>query len=434
MRSSSDRVVITGLGMVSPLGVGHRAFWEGVLAARSTARRLTGTVDGGSRSSFACRVDDGELRCEDYVPNRKALKLMGRATRFAMVASSLAISDSGLSSSGRDSRRCAVVHGAGGVGLHDQDYLDALLSLTDELRKKEDQDLVELASRFMNPLTPLKVLPNSTAAQIAIAHDFRGENVTICTACTSGTQAIGEGLRMLREDRADVVLAGGSDAMINPMGLVAFGLLGVLSKRADDPEHASRPFDRDRDGFVMGEGSTMLVLERQAHARRRGATVLAELAGYGGCSDAYRITDEREDGSGCVQAMRAALQDAGVSPERIQYVNAHGTGTRMNDRTETRALREVFGGHAERLAVSSTKSQIGHLVAAAGAAEAGACVLALRHQTMPPTINYTTPDPECDLDVVPNTPREGRLDTILSNSFGFGGQNACLVLHRGEVA
>jgi 3-oxoacyl-[acyl-carrier-protein] synthase II len=434
MRSANDRVVVTGLGMVTPLGIGHPAFWEGVLAARSTARTLSGTGDGGSHPSFACPVDEGELRWEEFVPNRKALKLMGRATRFAMVASALALADSGLGSNGRDPRRCAVAHGAGGVGLHDQDYLDAMMALTAEMRKNNGLDLVELATRFMNPLTPLKILPNNTAAQIAIAHDFRGENVTICTACTSGTQAIGEALRLLREDRADVVLAGGSDAMINPMGLVAFGMLGVLSKRVSDPQHASRPFDRDRDGFVMGEGSAMLVLERESHARRRGATVLAEIGGYGCCSDAYRITDEREDGSGCIQAMRAALDDAGVRPEEIQYVNAHGTGTRMNDRTETLAMRQVFGAHAEKLALSSTKSQIGHLVAAAGAAEAGACVLALRHQTMPPTINYVTPDPECDLDVVPNTPRKARLDTILSNSFGFGGQNACLVFHRGETA
>ena len=431
MPSPTERVVVTGLGMVTPLGVGHRAFWDGVQASRSAARTV---AEGGARASFACPVDDAGLRWEDYVPNRKGLKLMSRATRFAMVAAALAIADSGLGANGRDPRRCAVAHGAGGVGLHDQDYLDALVAVTDELRKNDDVDLVALASRFMNPLTPLKILPNNTAAQIAIAHEFRGENVTICTACTSGTQAIGEGFRILREGRADVVLAGGSDAMINPMGLSAFGMLGVLSTRAEDPQHASRPFDRDRDGFVMGEGSAMLVLERESHARRRGAPVWAELAGYGCCSDAYRITDEREDGSGCIQAMRAALEDARVDPARIQYVNAHGTGTRMNDRTETLAVREVFGAHADRLAVSSTKSQIGHLVAAAGAAEAGACLLALRHQTMPPTINYVTPDPECDLDVVPNTPRAAPLDTILSNSFGFGGQNACLVFQRGWTA
>ncbi len=271
------------------------------------------------------------------------------------------------------------------------------------------------------------MLPNIAAAHIAIEHRLRGENHTVCTACTSGTQAIGEALRTLRDERADVMLAGGSDAMINPMGLVAFGLLGVLSTRSGDPAHASRPFDRDRDGFVMGEGSVLLVLETERHARARDATVLAEVLGYGACSDAYRITDERDDGSGCSDAMRRALDDARTAPADIQYVNAHGTGTRLNDRTEVIALKQVFGDHLHRLPVSSTKSQVGHLVAAAGAVEAAACVLALRHQTLPPTINYETPDPECDLDVIPNTPREARLNTILSNSFGFGGQNACLV-------
>ena len=261
----------------------------------------------------------------------------------------------------------------------------------------------------------------------AIENGFRGENVTVCTACTSGTQAIGAALGAMRAGRADLVLAGGSDAMINPMGLAAIGMLGVLSTRAGDPSRAARPFDRDRDGFVMGEGSVMLVLETEAHARRRGAAVLAEIAGYGGCSDAYRVTDEREDGSGCADAIRRALDDARVAPSDVQYVNAHGTGTRMNDRTETRVIKDVFGGHASSLAVSSTKSQVGHLIAAAGAVEAAACVLALSHQAIPPTVNYETPDPECDLDVVPNEPRDARLTAVVSNSFGFGGQNACLV-------
>jgi 3-oxoacyl-[acyl-carrier-protein] synthase II len=224
------------------------------------------------------------------------------------------------------------------------------------------------------------------------------------------------------------MLAGGTDAMLNPMGLIAFGLLAVLSTRRDDPARASRPFDRDRDGFVMGEGATLLLLETRDHAERRGARPLAQVAGYGVCSDAYRITDEREDGDGCAEAMRRALADANVDPGDIDYVNAHGTGTRMNDKTEVHALRRLFGSRLARIPVSSTKSQVGHLVAAAGAVEAGACILALRHQVVPPTINYDTPDPECDIDVVPNVPRPAPIRTVLSNSFGFGGQNACLVM------
>jgi 3-oxoacyl-[acyl-carrier-protein] synthase II len=430
VRSSDERIVVTGLGMVTPLGTGRRAFWDGVLAARSTARRLDSFDEGNYPTSFACPVDDA-FDPTVYVTNPKALKLMSRATRFAVAASKLALDDAGLGAADRDPLRTGVAHGAGGVGLHDQDYLDSMMALTSELRASQgSMSLLDLARRHLNPLTPLKILPNITAAHIAIQHDLRGENSTICTACTSGTQAIGAALCTLREGRADVMLAGGSDAMINPMGLIAFGMLGVLSTRADDPAHASRPFDRDRDGFVMGEGSSMAVLETFSHAKRRGARILAELTGYGGCADAFRITDEREDGSGCVEAMRRALDDAHVAPESIAYVNAHGTGTRMNDRTETAALKQVFGEHSRSLAVSSTNSQIGHLVAAAGAVEFGASVLALFHQVLPPTINYETPDPECDLDYVPNVPRESRFDRVLSNSFGFGGQNACLVLER----
>jgi 3-oxoacyl-[acyl-carrier-protein] synthase II len=431
MPSPDERVVVTGLGMVTPLGVGRRAFWDGVLAARSTARRLDACEVERFPTSFACPVEDAGFDPGAHVKNRKSLKLMSRATRFAMAAAKLALDDSGLDAAERDPWRTGVAHGAGGVGLHDQDYLDSMAGLYAELQARAGPvNLLELAGRHLNPLTPLKILPNITAAHLAIEHDLRGENHTICTACTSGTQAIGLALRTLREGHADVMLAGGSDAMINPMGLIAFGMLGVLSTRSDDPAHASRPFDRDRDGFVMGEGSAMVVLETLAHATRRGAPILAELTGYGGCADAWRITDEREDGAGCAEAMRRALADARVAPDAIQYVNAHGTGTRMNDRTETAALKQVFGAHAHALAVSSTKSQIGHLVAAAGAVEFGASVLALVHQVLPPTINYRTPDPECDLDVVPNVPRPARLDRVLSNSFGFGGQNACLVLQR----
>jgi 3-oxoacyl-[acyl-carrier-protein] synthase II len=241
-------------------------------------------------------------------------------------------------------------------------------------------------------------------------------------------------MRIMRLGHADLMLAGGADAMINPMGLIGFGMLGVLSKRHENPAQASRPFDRYRDGFVMGEGGVVFVLETYEHAINRGATVLAEMIGYGGCSDAYRITDERENGEGCAEAMQRALVDADLAPEEIQYINAHGTGTRLNDRTEVIAIERVFGRHTRELCISSNKSQIGHLVAAAGAVELAACVLALQNQIIPPTINYETPDPECEVDVVPNVPRPARLETIMSNSFGFGGQNACLILRHGSAS
>lgn len=430
-RADGEDVVVTGLGMVTPFGLGRDAFWRGVIEGRSTARRLDRFDVSGFPTPFACPVEDGGFDLGAYVSSRKSLKTMGRATQFAMAASTLALRDAGVAGPPPRPDRWGVFHGAGGVGLHDLDHLETMYGIAMDLNRDPTRagavNFLELAMQRMNPLTPLKMLPNITAAHIAIEHGLRGENETICTACTSGTQAIGAALRAIRSGRADLVLAGGSDAMINPMGLVGFGMLGVLSTRTDDPARASRPFDRDRDGFVMGEGSSMLVLESTGHARERGATVLARLEGYGACSDAYRVTDEREDGSGCVDAIERALRDARVLPAEVDYVNAHGTGTRMNDRTEVRAIRQVFGPHAARLPVSSTKSQVGHLVAAAGAMEAAACVLALLHQTIPPTINYETPDPECDLDVVPNAARAARLNVVFSNSFGFGGQNACLV-------
>ncbi|MGH7726679.1 MAG: beta-ketoacyl-[acyl-carrier-protein] synthase family protein [Candidatus Eiseniibacteriota bacterium] len=446
------RVVVTGIGAVTPFGVGRDALLEGLRSARSTARTLPGREGDEAVRPFACPVDDAKFDPTQSLAQRKSIKLMSRATTFAVAAAALALDDARLRGRLDDPARAGVVLGTGGVGLHDADYLATMLEVSGELiegRPRSPEpgggastsavavapgiDLLDLAARHMNPLTPLKLLPNMAAAHVAIEQGLRGENLTVCTACTSGTQAVGEAVRLLRLGRADVMLAGGTDAMINPMGLIGFSLLGVLSRRFDDPVRAARPFDLDRDGFVMGEGAAILVLETAAHAVGRGARILAEIAGYASCSDAYRVTDEREDGSGCVQAIRGALADAAVRPADVDYVNAHGTGTLMNDRTEVRALREVLGAHLDRVPVSSTKSQIGHLIAAAGAVELAACVLALEHQFLPPTINYETPDPECAIDVVPNVSRPAAIRTVLSNSFGFGGQNACLVVRGWDV-
>ena len=426
-------VVVTGIGLVTPLGIGRDAFWEGILASRSTARTIDWLLETGGPTTFACPVDDAAFDVGDFVKDRKSVKLMNRAARHAVVAASLALTDAGLHEGDLDPQRSGVALGAGGVGLHDDDFLQTMRRLASELKPSEGRrSAYELAVQHVHPLLPLKLLPNSAATHIAINHNLRGESLTLCTACTSGTQALGEALRILRRGHADVMLAGGTDAMINPVGVVGFGLLGVLSTRSDDPASAARPFDKDRDGFVMGEGAAILVLERLEHARKRGARILARLAGYGCSSDAYRVTDERRDGSGPSSAMNLALEDAGLAPSAVQYVNAHGTGTVMNDRTEVVALRSVFGESLDRLPVSSTKSQIGHLLAASGAVEAAACVMALEHQAIPPTINFRTPDPECAIDVVPNVPRQAELGAVLSNSFGFGGQNACLVLTREE--
>jgi 3-oxoacyl-[acyl-carrier-protein] synthase II len=280
-----------------------------------------------------------------------------------------------------------------------------------------------------NPLSMLRGLPNLAAAHVAIQQGARGPNTTVATACTAGTQAIGDALRTIQRGDADVMLAGGADSMINPVGLLGFSMLGTLSCRNDEAETACRPFDRDRDGFVIGEGAAVVMLERESFARARGATVWAELAGCSASCDAYRITDERPDGSGPATSIRLCLRDAGAAPADVGYVNAHGTGTLMNDRIETQAIKQVFGD-SPRVPVSSTKSMTGHLLAAAGAVELVACLVALRSGFLPPTINYRTPDPECDLDCVPNAARPVRFDAALSNSFGFGGQNACLMIRR----
>jgi len=424
--SRTDRaVVVTGIGMVTPMGLGRAAFWSGVLAGRSTARRIPLLEDAGVPAPIGCPVDDEGADPGDYARERKSVKLMSRAARHAVIASTLAVRDAALRLETIPPERRAVVLGAGGVGLHDADFLDMLRA---GFTPAGTGTFYDRARRHVHPLTPLRLLPNVATAHVAITHELRGESLTVCTACTSGTQALGEGLRLLRDDRADVVLAGGTDAMINPVGVIGFDLLGVLSRRGDDPAHACRPFDRMRDGFVMGEGSAVFVLETRGSARARGAPILAELAGYGVCSDGYRVTDEREDGSGPAEAMQRALADAGIAPADVHYVNAHGTGTVMNDRTEVVALGDVFGKRMPRLPVSSTKSQIGHLLAAAGAVEAAACVFALRDQVLPPTINHDAT--EFDLDVVPNVPRAAALTDVISNSFGFGGQNACLAIRR----
>jgi 3-oxoacyl-[acyl-carrier-protein] synthase II len=277
-----------------------------------------------------------------------------------------------------------------------------------------------------NPLAAIRALPNLAAGTLGILHNAQGCNVTVATACTSGTQAIGEALHALQRGDADVMITGGADAMINPTGILGFHLLGALSCRNDDPARASRPFDAGRDGFVIGEGAGALILEREEFARARGAVIRGRVIGYASACDAYRMTDERPDGAGAVRTMRGALRSAGLAPDDVDYINAHGTGTRMNDRLETLAIRTVFGAAAPP--VSSTKSMVGHMLAGAGAIEAIATLIGLVEGWLPPTINYETPDPDCDLDYVPGHARPARVNLALSNSFGFGGQNACLAL------
>jgi 3-oxoacyl-[acyl-carrier-protein] synthase II len=270
------------------------------------------------------------------------------------------------------------------------------------------------------------------ASHIAISHQARGSNYTIATACTSASQAMGEAFRQIQRGENDVVISGGTDSMVNPMGMLGFNMLGVLSRNNENFRKASRPFDKKRDGFMLGEGAAILILEELEHCLRRGGKIYCELAGYAATSDAYRITDEPPDGFGIAETMRLTLKDAQLAPEQVDYINAHGTSTPMNDKTETWAIKRIFGDHAFKVPISSTKSIIGHWAAACGAIELVTCILAMKHQLIPPTINYEEPDPECDLDYVPNKARPKKITTCLSNSFGFGGQNACLIIKRFE--
>jgi 3-oxoacyl-[acyl-carrier-protein] synthase II len=415
--------------VVSPLGIGHSDFTRALHTAVSAARPIRGFEAAGFPVRIACEIDDETLPSARIPP--KSLKLMSRATRFAAVASQLAREHAGLDAADVHPERLGIAYGAGGMGAVDREFLELEVRT---LQACEDaggftwERFCEMYQRLVNPLVPIRALPNLPAATLAILHNAQGCNLTVATACASGTQAIGEAFRALQRDDADVMLAGGTDAMINPTGILGFHLLGALSHHNDEPLRASRPFDRDRDGFVMGEGAASLVLEREEFALARGARILGRIVGYASTCDAYRMTDEHPDAAGSIRAMRRSLDDAGLEPKDIGYINAHGTGTVMNDRLESLAIRTVFANGAPPPPVSSTKSMVGHVLAGAGAIEAAATLLALGDGWLPPTINYATPDPECDLDYVPNEPRPAAVAAALSNSFGFGGQNACLAL------
>lgn len=420
-------VVVTGMGVVCATATGREAFADALLEGRCGARPLRAFDAAALPVRIACEVDLDALPFDGIPP--KARKLMSRATMLAAVAARLARDDARLARGDADPQRMGVAFGAGGMGTVDTEFLDVEIAAMETCHQNGGftwDHFFDAYQRIVNPLAAIRALPNLAAGTLGILHDAQGVNVTVATACTSATQAIGEAMRALERGEADVMITGGADAMINPTGVVGFHLLGALSRRNDDPAHASRPFDRDRDGFVIGEGAGVLILEREEFARARGAPIRGRVIGYASACDAYRITDERPDGAGAARTMHRALRDAGILPEDVGYINAHGTGTRMNDRLETLAIRRVFGSAPPP--VSSTKSMVGHMLAAAGAVEAIATLIGLAGGWLPPTINYTTPDPECDLDCVPGAARRSRVELALSNSFGFGGQNACLLL------
>jgi 3-oxoacyl-[acyl-carrier-protein] synthase II len=410
------RVVVSGVGLVTALGIGTDETWRGVLDGASGVGPIT-HFDAGS---FPTRIA-AEVRNFDptrYV-ERKDLKKMDPFIHLAIAAADCAMKDAGLERlSGIDGERTGVIIGSGIGGFG--------------TIENEHETMLRQGVRRVSPFFIPSSIVNLAAGQVSIRFGARGPNSAPCTACSAGSHAVGDSFRIIERGDADMMIAGGSEAAITPMAVGGFSALKALSTRNEEPTRASRPFDRERDGFVLGEGAGILILEELEHARRRGARIYAEVVGYGMSGDAHHITAPPPDGDGAIRAMKATLCGAGVSPDEVNYINAHGTSTPPNDRTETAAIHAVFGEHARKLAISSTKSMIGHLLGAAGAVEAGIVALTLRDQVLHPTINQDVPDPDCDLDYVPNVRRPGDIRYALSNSFGFGGTNACLLLKRFE--
>jgi 3-oxoacyl-[acyl-carrier-protein] synthase II len=425
------RVAVTGVGVVAPNGIGKEAFWKACVNGQSGIRAISCFDASAHPVRIAGEVPEFDIG--RFVPHahRKALKIMGRAARFGVAASGLAVEDSGLDLSREDLERVGVVMGSGLVPMD----LNEVAPVVAEACNGDGTVHPERIGRKKDALFPLwllKYLPNMMAAHISLVHGAQGPNNTIVTACAAGTQAVGEAFRLIARDDADVVLAGGADSRLDPLLLLAYSALGALSPSQRQPEEVSRPFDGDRDGFVLGEGAGLLVLEELERAKRRGAVIYAEVLGLGSSFDAYAVTKPDPEGRGAARAIRWALEEAKVAPSDIDYINAHGTSTRLNDLMETVAVKRVFGPWAKTLPLSSIKSMVGHLIGAAGAVEAAALALTLHEGVLPPTINQTSPDPACDLDYVPNRAREMPVKTAISTSFGFGGQNAALVLRRFE--
>ena len=407
------RVVVTGLGVLAPNGNSVSEYWNALTAGQSGIDHITyfDTTD------FPVKIA-GELSNfdpEQYF-ERKEVRKLDPFTAYALVASDEAIKMSGLDAGGFDSERAGVMLGCGIGGI------TTLL--------EEHVVLRDRGARRVSPFFVTKLIANIAGGQIAIKWNLQGPNQTVTSACASATDAIGLALRVLQSGTADIMVAGGTEASIRDLPLAGFSKIRALCNTADPPQSASRPFDKDRSGFIMGEGAGILVLETEEHAKSRGATILGELAGYGSTNDAFHVTQPAEGGAGAVKAMELAIEDAGAKPEEVNYINAHGTSTPYNDKNETVAIKTVFGDHARKLKISSTKSMTGHLLGASGGIEAIAAMKAIEKQIVPPTINYMTPDPDCDLDYVPNTAEETEVNSVLSNTFGFGGHNAVVFMRK----
>jgi 3-oxoacyl-[acyl-carrier-protein] synthase II len=411
----SRRVVVTGMGAITPVGNDVTQTWESLKAGQSGIARITGFDSSDLQTQIAGEVN-GFDPTEHF--GRKEARRMDRVTQFAMASCSEAITHSKLLENGIDRNRVGVLVSSAVGGI------TTLLNQYDVFKAH--------GPRRVSPFFIPMMLADTPAAQVAIEYGLRGPNMSVITACATGTNAVGEAFEMVARGAADVMLTGGSEAGLHPMTVAGFNVMGALSTHNDDPPGACRPFDADRDGFVVSEGTAVLVIESLEHALARGATIHAEIVGYGTSVDANHMAAPLESGEGGRLAMQAALDRAGLDPEEVDYINAHGTGTQLNDPAETRAIKTLLGEHAYNIAVSSSKSMTGHLLAGAGALEALICVKVLEDGIIPPTINYDTPDPDCDLDYVPNEAREAEVRVAMSNSFGFGGHNACVVLRRYE--
>ncbi len=413
MERGTVRVVVTGVGALTPVGNSAREFWAAVCEGRSGVGPITHFDPKRLDTRIAAEVKGFDpLRLTD----KKDAKKMDLFIHYALAAGVDAVEDAKLDFAQVDPTRAGALVGSGIGGI------DSILRWYDVLRERG----ADRISPFFVP----SLIVNMAAGQLSMRYKLKGPNSAVITACATGNHAIGDAFKIIQRGDADLMLAGGSEAIINELCVAGFCSMKALSTRNDEPDRASRPFDRDRDGFVVGEGAGVVVLESLEHARRRGARIYAEVVGYGMTADAYHMTAPDPEGDGAMRAMAAAVGDAGIPPESVGYINAHGTSTPYNDKTETLAIKRVFGDHAHRLAVSSTKSMIGHLLGAAGGVEAVVTVLALYHGVLPPTVNYDTPDPNCDLDYVPNAARKAQVDVALSNGFGFGGTNATLAFRR----
>ncbi len=409
------RVVITGIGLVTPIGTGVEETWSALVAGKSGIARITKFDPSDLVTQIAGEVKD--FRAEDYI-SRKDIRRMDDFTVFSVAATHMAVADAKLEIGGNNAERVGVVIGCGLGGL--------------KTIEKFNQVLRESGPKKISPFFIPMLIANMSPGQISIAFGAKGPNMAIETACAAGTHAVGDAFKLIQRGVADAMITGGVEAALTPLGVAGFNAMRAISTRNDQPEKASRPFDRDRDGFVMGEGSGIVILEALDHALERGASIYAEIIGYGLTADAYHMTAPAPEGEGMARCMRMALDDADVAPAEADYINAHGTSTDLNDRFETQAIKSVFGDRAYKVPVSSTKSMTGHLLGGAGGIETAFTVLAIQRGIIPPTINYENPDPDCDLDYVPNVCRKAEVRTALSNSFGFGGTNAELVLRRFE--